>query len=98
MKYLFFDKEKGCALLRSANKNKNYPDIEIKNLEISVAIKTLNARVVKTEYLEDETVVIYAYTNLIKDGVEIFGRKVNLQFATRDETTIIGWPLILGSF
>lgn len=70
----------------------------IKNFEVGSAIKTLNARVVKTEYLEDETIVIYAYTNLIRDDVEIFGKKVNLQIATRDETTVIGWPLILGSF
>ena len=42
LKYLFFDKEKGCALLRSANKNKKYPDIEIQNLEVQgVAYKVI---------------------------------------------------------
>ena len=71
----------------------------IKNLEVSSAIKTLNARVVKTEYIEDGTIVIYAYSNLIKDSVDVFGKKVNLQIATTtDDITTIGWPLILGSF
>lgn len=42
LKYLYFDKEKRCALLRSANKNKKYPDIEIQNLEVQgVAYKVI---------------------------------------------------------
>ena len=34
LKYLYFDKEEGCAILRFANKEKNYPDIKVKNLEV----------------------------------------------------------------
>lgn len=70
----------------------------IENFEVSSALSVLNARVVKTEYLEDGTTVIYAYSNLINDKVEVFGRNVNLQVATKNERTVIGWPLILGSY
>ena len=72
--------------------------ITIENLEISTALKTLSAQVVKTEYLEDGTTVIYAFTNLINEKVDVNGQKVNLQIATRDERSVIGWPLILGSY
>lgn len=72
--------------------------IEIENCEVASALSVLNARVVKTEYLEDGTTIIYAYSNLINEKVEVFGKKVNLQIATKNERTIIGWPLILGSF
>ena len=72
--------------------------ISVKNLEVASAIKKLNARVVKTEYLEGGTTVVYAYSNLINDRVEVFGKSVNLQIAITDDKTVIGWPLILGSF
>ena len=70
----------------------------LKNFEIGEAIKLLNARVVKTEYLEDGTTVIYAFTNLIDKKVQVEGKHVNIQIAVHDEQTIVGWPLILGSF
>ena len=70
----------------------------IKDLEVGDALSKLNARVVKTEYLEDGTIVIYAYSSLIKEKVEVFGEYVNLQIATRKDVSIVGWPLILGSY
>jgi len=70
----------------------------IQNLEIGTALSDLKARVVKTEYLEDGSTVIYAYTNLIDDHVEISGKIVNLQIANKENRVVIGWPLILGSF
>lgn len=70
----------------------------IKNFEIGSALDALNARVVKTEYFEDGTTVIYAFTNLIDDIVQVAGQRVNLQIATKDDRSVIGWPLILGSY
>ena len=70
----------------------------IENLEIGSVLTTLNARVVKTEYLEEGLSVIYAYTVLIDETVEISEGRVNLQIATRDDRSVIGWPLILGSY
>ena len=72
--------------------------IVVKDLEIASAIKTLNAKVIKTEYLDNGTTVIYAYTNLINNNVKVEGKRVNLQIAIKDEVTVLGWPLILGSF
>lgn len=72
--------------------------ITIENCEVSSALETLKARVVKTEYLEDGATVIYAFSNLIDENVDVFGKKVNLQIAIRENRTTIGWPLILGSF
>lgn len=34
LKYLYFDKNNGGAILRAANKEKKYPDVKIYNLEI----------------------------------------------------------------
>lgn len=72
--------------------------VVLKNYEVGDVIKKLNAKVVKTESLEDGTIVIYAITNLIQEKVQVSGENVNLQIATKDEITVIGWPLILGSY
>ena len=70
----------------------------IDNLEVGDALNKLKARVVKTEYLEDGTTVIYAFSSLINQNVEVDGKKVNLQIANKEERYIVGWPLILGSY
>lgn len=70
----------------------------IKNFEVSSVLETLKARVVKTEYLTDGTIVIYAFTNLIKDQIRVDNQLVNLQIAEKQDYHIIGWPLILGSY
>lgn len=72
--------------------------IRIENLEPVSALKTLHAKIVKTEYLDNGTTVIYAYTNKINDKVSIDDKYVNLQIAHNENYSIIGWPLILGSF
>ena len=70
----------------------------IKNFEPISAIKTLNAKIVKTEVLKNGAVVIYAYTSLISNNVKIENELVNLQIAYYENHSVIGWPLILGSF
>ena len=72
--------------------------VKVKNLEVASAIKTLNAKVVSTEQLEDGTVVIYAHTRLISNKVLLNNKNVNLQIAIKDDLCVIGWPLILGSY
>ena len=72
--------------------------LKIYNFEPIDALKKLNAKLVKTEYVGSGLVVLYAYTNKIKDSVELDAKKVNLQIANCDEYSIVGWPLILGSF
>lgn len=83
---------------KPATENLVGESIVVENFETSQALEVLNARVIKTEYLDNGTVVIYAFTNLINKKVKVDGRNVNVQIATNDERTVIGWPLILGSF
>ena len=70
----------------------------IYNFEPISAIKQLSAEIVKTECLQDGTVVIYAYTNKINKSVEVENEKINIQIAQYDNYSVIGWPLILGGF
>lgn len=72
--------------------------IKVENLEVGAVLKSLNAKVIKTEYLESGAVVIYAYSPKISKSVMVNSNKVNLQIANYDEYSIVGWPLILGSF
>ena len=71
--------------------------MQVENLEISTAIKSLKAKVVKTEYLNNQT-IIYAFTPLIKTNIILNNKKVNIQIAIKNNISTIGWPLILGSF
>ena len=87
-----------CKLTTSNNNEKIGESVKIHNLELGSALKTLNAKVIKTEYLSNDTIIIYAYSNLIPTNVKLFNTNVNIQFAIKDGFTTIGWPLILGSF
>ena len=40
----------------------------------------------------------YSYSPLIKKSLNIENNNVNLQIAYKNDSSIIGWPLILGSF
>ena len=69
------------------------------NLEISSAINTLKAKVKLTEYIDEQNLtIIYAYSNLIPSYETINNVKVNLQISTCNEYSVIGWPVIYGSF
>lgn len=72
--------------------------IIVYNLEVSNAIDDLSAVVIKAEILDDGTSVLYCYTDLINTSVKINNCKVNIQIAHNDQYSVIGWPLILGSF
>lgn len=69
----------------------------INNFEPIAALSKLKAYIVKTEEVEGST-LIYAYTHLIKTNVKVNNKKVNLQIAYNDSYSVIGWPLILGSY
>ena len=72
--------------------------ITIRNFEPAAAIKALNAKIVKTEHLEDGATIIYAYSSLIPKNVKAGKKKVNLQIAHYETYSVVGWPLILGSY
>ncbi len=71
--------------------------MKIYNFEPAAAIKKLSAKVVKTEQVGAAT-IIYAYSSKIPAGVSFNDSKVNLQIACYDDYSIVGWPLILGSY
>ncbi|MCQ2564341.1 MAG: YwmB family TATA-box binding protein [Clostridia bacterium] len=69
----------------------------VENFEPLAALETLDADLISTEII-GSAVVMYAYTPLIKDYKLVAGNKINLQIANYDNYSVIGWPLILGSF
>lgn len=69
------------------------------NLEINSALTTLKAKVKFTEYIQEQHLtIIYAYSSLIPSYEIVDNVKVNLQISTCNEYSVIGWPLIYGSF
>lgn len=87
-----------CYMSVNPTKNKVGESLKINNFSPAQAIEEFNAKVVKTEYLSSGATVIYAYSNLIPEEVEIDGKQVNMQIAYYETYSVIGWPLILGSF
>lgn len=70
-----------------------------KNLELGSALKTLRAKVLKTEFLPDENLtVILAHSDLINSEVKLNDMSINLQIAVSQDYIVIGWPMILGGF
>ena len=70
----------------------------IENFEPISAIEELNGKIIFTEFLDTGASVIYAYTDQIGRYVNVNGEKVNIQIAQYNDYSVIGWPLILGSF
>jgi hypothetical protein len=69
------------------------------NLEIDSALNKLKAKIKFTEYIDDQNLtIIYAYSNLIPSSKTLNNTKVNLQISTCNEYSVIGWPIIYGSF
>lgn len=68
------------------------------NLEVGAAIQSLDAHIIKSEYIETGATVIYGYSNKINTSLDVDGEEINIQIACYDDYCVIGWPLILGSF
>lgn len=82
----------------SETKNKIGESVKTNNTELVSFLKDLDADIIKTESLDCGAVVISAYSPKIDKTIEIDNQKVNLQIASYDDYSIIGWPVILGSF
>ena len=85
---------------RGANKNDIIGEcLYFENLEVGSAIKTLKSKVRFTEYIDSQKLtIIYAYSNLIPTYKTINNNKINLQISSCSEYSVIGWPVIYGSF
>ncbi len=60
-------------------------------------LKDLNARLVFTESISEGT-SYYAYSSLLKTKTQIKGKSVNLHIFVGKNSTVVGTPMILGSF
>lgn len=61
----------------------------------------LRSRLMLTEIWQevfDGVTVIYAYSPLIKSGIRLNGRLVNIQIAIRQDALFVGSPILLGSY
>lgn len=90
----------GACYMTSNKKTKNRigESMVIQNFEVGSALRTLQAKVIKTEYLPTGATVVYAYTKAIKNSVKVDDKTVNIQIACYDDYVVIGWPVIMGSF
>ena len=86
-------------LFKQSKKDLIGESICFENCEVGDVIKTLDAEVKFTEFVESKGLtVIYCFTKKIKDSVITKNKKVNLQIASCENYTVVGWPMILGSF
>lgn len=89
-----------CYMTKNANVKDEIIGESIKttNTELAKLLGDLDASVVKTELLDCGAVVISAFSPKIGDAVMLDDKKVNLQIASYTDYSIVGWPVILGSF
>ena len=70
-----------------------------KNVEVNSLLKTLSANILWTEQIVEENLtILYCYSPNIPKTVRLNNNNINLQIATTDDYTVLGWPMILGSF
>ena len=69
-----------------------YEDLQIEEL-----LKDFNAVIIHEEKLEGLT-NYYCYSPKIKHGIKILGKTVNLHIAKSNEKTVLGTPIIFGSY
>ncbi len=89
-----------CYMTKCMNVPKNIigESIKTSDTELVSLLNKLEAEIVKTENLDCGAVVISAYSPKIDEKIEIDGKNVNLQIASYTDYSIIGWPMIMGSF
>lgn len=92
----------GSCVMNIGAVNENVPiigeSLTIQNFEPLSALEVLNAKLIKIEQLDTGATIFYAYTDKINKNVTIENQKVNIQIATYSDYSVIGWPLILGSY
>lgn len=56
------------------------------------------AKLIKTEKIDADLTVFYAYSPCLLKSVRLFGRNVNLMIALNGNSVVVGSPLIKGSY
>jgi len=83
--------------ISNSNKNVKGESMYFEQLEVGNALKVLNAKVKFVENIDNLT-ILYCYTHLIDEKLKVKENDINLQICISDYYTVIGWPMILGSF
>ena len=73
--------------------------IYFENVEVGKIIQDLSAKLLFSEELIDENLtILYCYSPNIPKTAIVKGQEINLQIATGENYTVVGWPMILGGF
>lgn len=69
------------------------------NVEIDNILSKLNAKIQFIEYIkESDITILFCTSPLIYKSIKVKNKIINLQIAIAEEYTVVGWPMILGSF
>lgn len=83
----------------NGNSNLVGESIFFESLDLNNALHTLLANIKFVEYItENDLTILYCSSPLIPKSIQVKNENINLQIATCEKYTVIGWPLILGGF
>ena len=77
--------------------SKYYERLDIEGNKFDEVIEKLRCKIIRKEEVEGITIV-YAYSPFVLKSVFLFSHSVNIMIAITDSKTIVGAPLIKGSF
>jgi hypothetical protein len=91
-----------CTLEEAKNKSELLKNSDAVQLYLDTQnakdlIKKLNFTQFLTETVSGYE-ILYGYTPLYPDSIYLEGKKINVQIAWRDESVVVGFPLILTGF
>lgn len=71
--------------------------VRLEGVEPLELLKEYQATVLKVEKVDGIT-NYYCHSPLFGRGISIFGEKINLQIAKREDVVLVGTPILFGSF
>jgi len=83
--------------VRRSLKSIDGESVTFKGTDIGAVIAYLSARVEYTETVEN-ILIYYCYSPLLSKGVDLSGKKVNMQIAYSNGLVSVGTPLLLGGY
>lgn len=91
-----------CGLDRAAETPRGYAGVSVSFAgdasDLEEWLELLRADKIFCETIGDGIVCVYGYSPLLKGGIQVDGRKINVQIALNRGTVHIGSPLLLGSY
>mgnify|MGYP000813345947 FL=1 len=91
-----------CGLDRAAEAPRGYAGVSVSFAgdasDLEEWLELLRADKIFCETIGDGIVCVYGYSPLLKGGIQVDGRKINVQIALNRGTVHIGSPLLLGSY